>query len=238
MKVVMFLSIEERILQLVKLQDPQNPLAYVQDIVRDYAIEKLALAMDACEECVPKDEMRSKMHGNVRAPIMVISDKPTREQLENGYTAPLEGTEGLNMLNKLWDYFNVPDEKLFYINAVNFAPFKDVNGDKIDRIPSKTEIDACSPFLFHAIDIVRPKVILLLGPIVSNIFKQEAFSKVRGEWIIARGIPAMPTYHPNTLVDYEDKLDEDSLQDKKDEFVFDVENLVNYLKENYPNELS
>jgi DNA polymerase len=230
----MSLSIEERILQLVKLQDPQNPLAYVQDIVRDFAVEKLALTMDADEECVPKDEMRSKMHGNVRAPIMVISDKPTRKQLENGYTTPLEGTEGLDMINKLWDHFEIADDKLFYMNAVNFAPFKEADGKKLDRIPSKTEIDANNPFLFHAIDIVKPKVILLLGPIVSNIFKQEAFSKVRGEWITARGIPAMPTYHPNTLLDYEGKLDQDSLQDKKDEFVYDVENVVNYLKENHP----
>jgi DNA polymerase len=68
------------------------------------------------------------------------------------------------------------------------------------RRPTKAEIDACRAFLDAQIDLVRPRVIVALGVVVTQTLANATrFLEARGRWYEYRGIPVMPTHHPSHL---------------------------------------
>ncbi len=64
------------------------------------------------------------------------------------------------------------------------------------------EVEACEPFLFRQIEIVKPRVIVGLGTFaVQSVLKVKTpISKLRGNWHEVRGIKMMPTFHPAYLL--------------------------------------
>jgi DNA polymerase len=58
---------------------------------------------------------------------------------------------------------------------------------------------SCLPYLTEQIDLVGPKVIVVLGSTALRglLGPGEGITKVRGTWKLYRGaIPVMPTFHP------------------------------------------
>jgi DNA polymerase len=78
-----------------------------------------------------------------------------------------------------------------------------------NRDPSDLEVAICRPFILRQIELVRPKVLVLLGAqpmkaLVGGEAGKSGIRKLRGRWIdLSVGgltIPAMPTYHPAYLL--------------------------------------
>ena len=67
-----------------------------------------------------------------------------------------------------------------------------------NRVPSPDEAKACRPLLGKQFQLVRPKVIVLLGATAFKYFtgSSEGISKVRGSWIEKNGYLILPTFHP------------------------------------------
>ena len=215
---------EKQILNLIKKEAPLNPLAYVQDIVRDYALENLQQVMLACRE-TNEDDYRTTFYGNPKADILILNDRPR----ERGSIYSLQETEELEMVSKVFNHFGYDPADLFFIDAVNCLTYKDIGGEKLIRTPSKEEVLSSKVFVDHAIDIVRPKAILLLGPMASGVYQSKAFSEVKGSWIEAKGVPAIATYHPERLLNRDGRLHEDDIADMKEEFITHIEMLINSL---------
>lgn len=227
---------EKKILNLVKQANPINPLSYVRDIVKEYSREKLDHYLLNCDICGLDYGPRSITKGNVHADLMIIGDSVSEAQLELGKDVvyPMEGTRGLEMLETVLNHYHVNPDEVFYMNIVNCYPHKEIDGKILPRTPSKKEVTESKIFLDYAIDIVRPSVIVLLGSIALNVYKKEAISKARGNWIDVRGIPAMPTYHPEYFVQIEGKKHPDIIEELKIDFVDDIEKALLYLQDNYP----
>ena len=227
---------KNKILQLVKQTNPANPLAYVHDIVRDYSRDKLGEYILACQDCSICAGPKSLPKGNTDATVMIIGEAINQEQYETGEEIihPLEGTEGFTLLKKVLDHYEVNHDEIFYMNTVNCFPCKIVNDKMLPRTPSKKEVNNCKVFLEYAIDIVKPTVIILLGSVALNIFKQDAISKARGEWIDVKGIPAMPTYHPEYFIQIEGKKHPDIIEELKIDFCDDIKEAFLYIQENHP----
>lgn len=217
---------EQQILNLIKKESPQNPLAYVQNIVRSYASDNLREVMLADREC-NADAFRTTFSGNIEAEILVLNDRPRPGQSS---IHSMADSDELELLSKVFEHFDYNPQDAFYIDAVNCLTYKEVQGEKIVRAPSRQEIEACRVFVDHAIDIVRPKVILLLGPIASGMYQNEAFMSIRGEVVLTKGIQSIVTYNPEKLLNRQGQIDEHSLSDMKEEFVQDIESLLTILK--------
>src|SRR3546814_9450494 len=77
-----------------------------------------------------------------------------------------------------------------------------------NRSPTTAEIAACLPFMRRHIEIVRPKVLVLLGGTAAKtvLERSEGILKLRGKWYeftspgLDGPIPALATLHPAYLL--------------------------------------
>lgn len=212
---------QSKILKLIKQDAPLNPIAYVQDIVRDMAVDTLQYVMSEYKEEGEKP-YRTLFHGNPRADLLIINDRPYIE----GSIYSLQDTSEGELLHKVLDHFGYDKSNVAYIDAINFIPYRRVGNDLIERLPSKQEMISCKAFTDYAIDIVRPKAILLLGPIASSMYHNQSFNEVAHQVIQTQGFLSVATYSPHRLLNVDQLLTEDALALEKDEFVTDIEELL------------
>jgi len=71
-----------------------------------------------------------------------------------------------------------------------------------NRVPLPEERAACLPFLLKQIEIIHPKIIILLGATALNglVDPKLRITKVRGSWIKWNDLWTMPTFHPSALL--------------------------------------
>ena len=94
--------------------------------------------------------------GNPRAAIMIISERPGDNEDRVG--KPFVGRAG-ELLDKMLHAIDLdPSRDVLITNVVRCKP-------EIDRSPIKEEVDACFPFMQKQIDLMAPRVILLLGAV-------------------------------------------------------------------------
>ena len=61
---------------------------------------------------------------------------------------------------------------------------------------------ACRGFLERQIDLIQPRVVVVLGRIAAHTLlgNDTPIGKMRGKWYEIRGLPAMVTFHPAALL--------------------------------------
>jgi len=71
-----------------------------------------------------------------------------------------------------------------------------------NRDPLPEEVAACLPYLERQIDLIRPKIIVVLGRIAAQILlvTDTPIGKLRGHVHQYRGLPMVVTYHPAYLL--------------------------------------
>jgi len=70
-----------------------------------------------------------------------------------------------------------------------------------NRVPAPEERSTCVPYLLKQIELVNPKIIILLGATALSLLNSDyMISKVRGTWLEFNGRLVMPTYHPSALL--------------------------------------
>jgi len=65
-------------------------------------------------------------------------------------------------------------ESYYVSNIAKHQPFKDSHGKQ--QAPSKTEIEACAPFLRAEFDLIRPAKLILLGKTAAKLYYTGNFS--------------------------------------------------------------
>ena len=216
-------QLKKKILDLIKQEDPINPLAFAHDIIKDYAHEKLCDYISSCQDCSICTQ-KSFPEGNTRADLMII--------LESSIGSP-KAFQSFYLLEKLYNHYNVNQDYIYYINSVNCYPQKVIEDRIIHRPPSKEEVNNCKVFLEYAIDIVKPKAIVLMGAVALNVFKKESISKARGTFIDIKGIKAMPTYHPDYFLHSQGKKHPDLIEEDKADFCDDFKKVLLYINDNF-----
>ena len=119
--------------------------------------------------------------GNMNSKIMLIGEGPgAQEDLE---VLPFVGRAG-KLLDKMLASINLDREKVYISNVVNYRPPK-------NRKPTEEEIKRYYPFLKSHIEIINPKIILLLGSTALNaiVGKENVISKMRGKQRYKKMLP-------------------------------------------------
>ena len=113
--------------------------------------------------------------GNLNSKIMLIGEGPGAQEDQEGL--PFVGRAG-KLLDKMLESINLNRKKVYISNVVNYRPPK-------NRRPTDQEIERYYPFLKLHIEIINPKILVLLGSTALNaiIGKEKVISKVRGKWI-------------------------------------------------------
>ena len=134
--------------------------------------------------------------GNPKSKIMIIGEGPGANEDKEGI--PFVGRAG-QLLDKMLEAINLDRDNVYITNVVNFRP-------PDNRRPTDTEIKRYLPLLKKHIEIIRPKIILLLGSTAMNaILKNEdVISKIRGKWfdIEINGVRlnTIVSFHPAYLL--------------------------------------
>jgi len=113
--------------------------------------------------------------GNPDSKIMIIGEGPgSNEDIEG---QPFVGRAG-QLLDKMLDSIKLDRNNVYITNVVNYRPPE-------NRKPDNNEINRYLPFLTKHIEIINPKILILLGSTALNtlIGSEEVISKVRGKWI-------------------------------------------------------
>jgi DNA polymerase len=99
--------------------------------------------------------------GDHKAPIMLISERPGDNEDRVG--KPFVGRAG-DLLDKMLAAIGLDSNKdVLIANVTKCRP-------ESDRSPSKTEVDACMPFLEKQIELIGPSVIVILGAVALKWF--------------------------------------------------------------------
>jgi len=156
-------------------------------------LAELARLAAACTRC-PLHAGRTRSvfaDGPATAELMFVGEGPGREEDLQG--RPFVGRAG-QLLDKMIAAMQYRREEVYIANIVKCRPPN-------NRLPSEEEGAACLPYLVRQIEIVRPKVIVLLGATaVAWLLGKTGVSKLRGHWHEFQGIKAMPTFHPAYLL--------------------------------------
>ena len=113
--------------------------------------------------------------GNPHSSVMIIGEGPgANEDIEG---KPFVGRAG-KLLDKMLQAIKLNRNNVYISNVVNYRPPQ-------NRRPSDEEINRYLPFLNKHIEIINPKILLLLGSTALNalIGDEVVISKARGKWI-------------------------------------------------------
>ncbi len=113
--------------------------------------------------------------GNPKSNIMLIGEAPGANEDDEGL--PFVGRAGM-LLDKMLAAINLDRKKVYISNIINYRPPE-------NRRPTDEEIKRYLPFITKHIEIINPKILILLGSTAMNalIGNNIVISKMRGKWI-------------------------------------------------------
>jgi DNA polymerase len=167
----------------------------------DMPYDQLAQVCKACTLC-PLHETRTNVvvgSGPVPCNIMIIGEGPGEQEDLQGL--PFVGKSG-QLLTKILESVGIDrNSQVFIGNTVKCRPPK-------NRTPFPSEIEACKPYLIRQIQLVKPRILLLLGtPALKTILEENLpITQVRGQWYKAEvdymedPLYIMPLFHPSYLL--------------------------------------
>ncbi len=138
------------------------------------------------------------------AKIMIIGEAPGEEEDRQGL--PFVGRSG-KLLDKMLEIAGLDRSKVFITNTVKHRPPE-------NRAPKSSEIKVCTElWLDRQIDILKPKLIVLLGAVaLKTLTKESAVEKLHGKVIEINNQNYFVTYHPSAALRYPEnkkKMEED-----------------------------
>lgn len=163
-------------------------------------LEALVAAIAAFDGCPLKMQGATRAvvwRGAVDAPVMIVGEGPGAEEDRQG--EPFVGKAG-RLLDRMIAAAGLTG-RVFITNTVFWRP-------PGNRTPTLEEQAVCAPFVERAIELVKPRLLLLVGGAsAKSMLKQDqGILSLRGRWLEWRStdqalaVPAMPTLHPAFLL--------------------------------------
>ncbi|MCV2867183.1 uracil-DNA glycosylase [Defluviimonas sp. WL0002] len=166
---------------------------------RAASLEQLATAQSAYDLCDLKKGARNFVFadGNPEARVMIIGEAPGRDEDIEG--RPFVGRAG-QLLDRMFAAIGLartahhPVEAIYITNVMPWRPPQ-------NRDPEPAEIAMMLPFLKRHVELVNPKLVILMGntPCAAAL-GQRGILRLRGNWTAAFGKPALPMTHPAYLL--------------------------------------
>ncbi len=161
-------------------------------------LEKLKKTIINIKNCGLKSNATNMVFsdGNPKSKIMFIGEAPGSNEDQEGL--PFVGRAGA-LLDKMLASINLDRKKVYISNIINYRP-------PDNRRPKDEEIKRYLPFITKHIEIINPKILVLLGSTAMNalIGSDVVISKMRGKWIEKKfgncKTSVIITFHPAFLM--------------------------------------
>ena len=135
--------------------------------------------------------------GDEKSDVMVIGEAPGADEDREGL--PFVGLSG-KLLNKMLHSIGLVRSQVYITNIIPWRP-------PGNRQPTIRETATCLPFVQRHIELINPKVLILVGGTASKtlLVRKEGIMRLRGRWFEYQkndktAIPAMSIFHPAFLL--------------------------------------
>lgn len=167
--------------------------------IKKQALNDLKDLMLKCEKC-KLHKSRNKVvfgDGKENSKLMLIGEGPGRN--EDLLGKPFIGDSG-KLMFEIFKEAHLTRDNIFISNIVHCRPTINCEG-KIDRKPLQNEIDACIPYLYKQIKIIKPRIIITVGNVSThNLLKiKDGITHTHGKIYYYDKIPVIPMYHPSYI---------------------------------------
>ena len=161
-------------------------------------LKKLKKSINEIKNCSLKNNATNMVFsdGNPKSKIMIIGEAPGANEDEEGL--PFVGRAGA-LLDKMLAAIDLDRKKVYISNIINYRP-------PDNRRPTDQEIKRYLPFITRHIEIINPKILVLLGSTAMNalIGNDIVISKMRGKWMEKKfgrcKTSVIITFHPAFLM--------------------------------------
>jgi len=161
-------------------------------------LERLKKSIGAIKNCSLKGSATNMVFcdGNPKSKIMLVGEAPGFNEDQEGL--PFVGRAGA-LLDKMLASINLNRKNVYISNIINYRPPE-------NRRPTDEEVNRYMPFIKKHIEIINPKILVLLGSTAMNalIGNDVVISKARGKWIDKEfgscKTSIMITFHPAFLM--------------------------------------
>jgi uracil-DNA glycosylase family 4 len=161
------------------------------------SLKELARLSERAMECKKCKLAETRLNvvfgeGNPSAALAVIGEAPGAEEDASG--RPFVGRSG-QLLDKILQSAGFARQEVYICNILKCRP-------PGNRNPLQDEIKSCMPWLLGQLQIVKPKVILILGKVAANtIFENQlSLGSMRGKVTKWNEYDCFITYHPAALL--------------------------------------
>jgi uracil-DNA glycosylase family protein len=169
----------------------------------------LAVAAKAIQKCRGCDLYKNATQavfgeGLPKAKLVLVGEVPGDQEDLQG--RPFVGPAGA-VLDKALAEIRLSREKVYITNAVKHFKFERTPKRRIHQTPTSGEIQACRPWLFKELEIIKPEVLVCLGASASKALLGPSFRllKQRGQFIESTWAPkVLATYHPSAVLRADD----------------------------------
>lgn len=160
----------------------------------DLSLQSYFQKIKECTACRLADSRKKFVFGvgNESANLMCIGEAPGRDEDMQG--EPFVGAAG-QLLNKMLAAIGFAREEVYIANVIKCRP-------PSNRDPEADEVAQCLPFLRRQVELVNPKIILVLGRIAARhlLHRDDALSALREEIHTFMAARVVVTYHPAALL--------------------------------------
>ena len=161
-------------------------------------LERLKKSISAIKNCSLKKSATNMVFsdGNPKSKIMILGEAPGSNEDQEGL--PFVGKAG-TLLDKMLASINLDRKNVYISNIINYRPPE-------NRRPTDEELNRYLPFIKRHIEIIDPKILVLLGSTAMNaiVGNDVVISKVRGQWIEKEfgqcKVSVIVTFHPAFLM--------------------------------------
>jgi uracil-DNA glycosylase len=162
------------------------------------SLEALRAAMERFEGCNLRLTTKNLVFadGNREASIMAVGEAPGRDEDLQGL--PFVGRSG-QLLDRMLATIGLDRDKVYIANVIAWRP-------PGNRTPTPAETEICRPFIERHIELVDPKILLLLGGASAKTLLKtsDGILRLRGKWRKYRcgghEIDCLPMLHPAYLL--------------------------------------
>lgn len=157
-------------------------------------------------------------NGSLNSRVLLVGEAPGAKEVEQ--KKPFVGQAGKH-LQEFLDILELDRNELYITNTVKFRPTKESKktGGKVNRAPTKLEINKFKEYLFKEINIVSPQIIATLGNVpLKTILQDEKATigdyhgKKQNTTVLGDDYILFPLYHPAAVI-YRRELREVYLND-------------------------
>ncbi|MDX1484671.1 MAG: uracil-DNA glycosylase [Alphaproteobacteria bacterium] len=163
-------------------------------------LEDIRARLETFEGCPLRQTATNLVYydGSPDAEIVFVGEAPGAEEDRRGL--PFVGPAG-RLLDRMLQAIGLDRAQVLITNTLFWRP-------PGNRNPTPGEVAACLPFVERTIEIVAPKVLVMVGGTAAKTLLQrsEGIMKLRGQWFdyqtprMARPVPAIAVFHPAFLL--------------------------------------